>query len=191
MTRMPELESARLRIRELAREDLGAAHAIMLAGFPSEPAVTLQARRAWLDWTIASYEQLALLMQPPYGERAIVHKETGAVIGLIGFAPGLMPFGILPSLADPAAAPERGYTSEVAMFWAVAPAERRQGFAAEAARMMIDYAFGQMHLKRIVATTEHDNAGSQGVMRAAGMRLERNPGDKPPWMQVVGMRANR
>jgi len=190
MTRMPELESTRLRIRELTGGDLAAAHAIMLAGFPSEPAVTLEARRAWLAWTIASYEQLGLLKQPPYGERAMVRKDTGAVIGLIGFVPDLMPFGLLPSLADPVVTPERGYTAEVGMFWAVAPAERRQGFAAEAARAMIDYAFGPMRLKRIVATTEHDNESSQGVMRAAGMRLEQNPGAQPPWMQVVGVRMN-
>ena len=47
-----------------------------------------------------------------------------------------------------------------------------------------------MHLKRIVATTEHENAASIGVMRKAGMRLERNPFADPPWMQVVGIRDN-
>ena len=55
---------------------------------------------------------------------------------------------------------------------------------------MIGYAFGVLNLRRIVATTEHDNLASQGVMRTIGMRLERNPFPDPPWMQVVGIKEN-
>ena len=190
MTRMSLLESTRLHIRELREDDLETAHRILLTGFPSDPPVTLDARRAWLHWTILSYEQLALLYQPPYGERAIVHTQSHELIGLCGLVPLLMPFGMLPSLADPRATPERGYTPEVGLFWAIAPEHQRHGYAAEAARALIDYGFGVMHLKRIVATTEYHNMASMGVMRKAGMRLERNPGAMPPWMQVVGIRDN-
>ena len=63
-----------------------------------------------------------------------------------------------------------------------------QGYAAEAGRAMVAYAFSTLSLRRIVATTEHDNLASQGVMRAIGMRLERNPSPDPPWMQVVGIK---
>ncbi len=52
---------------------------------------------------------------------------------------------------------------------------------------MLDYAFGEMRLKRIVATTTYDNTASIGVMRKLGMQIERNPQDDPPWLQVVGL----
>ena len=190
MTRMPELETDRLRVRELREGDLERAHHVLLTGFPREPGVTLEARRRWLEWTIMSYEQLAMLQQPPYGERAIVDRGSGELVGLVGLAPSLMPFGVLPSMADRAVTAERGYTPEVGMFWALALEHRRKGYAAEAARALIVYGFSVMHLKRMVATTEYDNEGSMGVMRSAGMRVERNPGAMPPWMQVVGIREN-
>ena len=190
MTRMPPLESKRLLIRDLTMVDLETVHRILLACFPSDPPVTLDARRTWLRWTILSYEQLALLYQPPYGERAIVHAQSQELIGACGLVPSLMPFGMLPSLADPGASPESGYSPEVGLFWAIAPEHQRHGYATEAARALIDHGFGVMHLKRIVATTEYDNAASMRVMQKAGMRLERNPGANPPWMQVVGLRDN-
>jgi RimJ/RimL family protein N-acetyltransferase len=190
MTRMPLLESKRLHIRELREDDLETIHRILLAGFPSDPHVTREARGTWLHWTILSYEQLALLYQPPYGERAIVHTRSQEVIGACGLVPSLMPFGMLPSLADPVASRESGYSPEVGLFWAVAPEHQRNGYATEAARALIDYAFGRMHLKRIVATTEYENVASMGVMQRAGMRLERNTGAEPHFMQVVGVRDN-
>ena len=190
MTRMPVLESEQLQIRELREDDLATVHRILLAGFPSDPPVTLEERRTWLHWTILSYEQLALLHQPPYGERAIVHTQSQDLIGACGLVPSLMPFGMLPSFAEPGASPESEYTPEVGLFWAIAPEQQRHGYATEAARALIDYAFDVMHLKRIVATTEYDNVASMGVMRKAGMRLERNPDVEPHFMQVVGVRDN-
>jgi RimJ/RimL family protein N-acetyltransferase len=187
---MPLLDSPRLHIRELRQDDLDAVHRILLAGFPSDPPVMLEARSTWLHWTILSYEQLALLYQPPYGERAIVHTQTQQLVGACGLVPSLMPFGMLSSLADSAVSPERGYTPEVGLFWAISPEHQRHGYATEAARRLIDYAFGPMHLKRVVATTEYNNIASIGVMQKAGMRLERNPGAAPPFMQVVGVRNN-
>jgi hypothetical protein len=56
---------------------------------------------------------------------------------------------------------------------------------------MIDYAFQQLRLKRIVATTTYDNAASMGVMQKVGMRIARNPYPDPPWLQVVGVLENR
>ena len=80
-------------------------------------------------------------------------------------------------------------TPEVGLFWAIDPAQQRQGYATEAARALIDYAFDRLRLWRILATTEYDNHASQAVMLKAGMTLTRNPRPDPPWMQVVGVRT--
>ena len=53
---------------------------------------------------------------------------------------------------------------------------------------MIDYAFGELRLWRILATTQYDNLASQAVMRKLGMTVTRNPLPEPAWMQVVGVR---
>ena len=190
---MPALATERLLIRPLTLDDLPAIHRILdvelaEADFGGDGAQTLADRRAWLEWTVLAYQQLASLYQPPYGERGIALKEGGVLIGAVGFAPLLMPFGLLPGFAAEAAeAAQEPYTAEVGLYWAVSPAHQRRGYATEAARAMIEYAFRELRLKRILATTTHDNLASQGVMRKLGMRLEKNPHLEPPWLQVAGM----
>ena len=76
------------------------------------------------------------------------------------------------------------------MFYAISPAHQRRGYASEAARALVDYAFQRLNLKRVVATTNYDNAASIGVMRKLGMWVEKNPRPEPPWLQVVGVLEN-
>jgi RimJ/RimL family protein N-acetyltransferase len=170
--RIPPLRTPRLTVRELGAGDLGAVEEVLGGG-----------RERWLRWTASSYEQLAELRQPPYGERGIVLSESGRLVGLVGLVPSLGPFGRLPSW------PERGprLRPEVGLYWAVAPAFRRRGIAAEAAAALIDHAFAELGLARVVATTERDNLASIGVMRRLGMRIEENPVPEPAWFQVVGV----
>jgi ribosomal-protein-alanine N-acetyltransferase len=191
-TAMPLLETARLRIRSLTLDDLAAIHRILdvelaEAEFGSEGALTLAEREAWLRWTVLNYEQLGQLYQPPYGERAISLRATGQLIGAVGFAPAMGPWEQLPGLAGGSPRPHQRFTPAFGMYWAVAPAFQGQGYATEAARAMIDYAFQHLNLARVIATTNHDNVASQGVMRRLGMRLEKNPFPDPPWFQVVGV----
>ncbi len=55
---------------------------------------------------------------------------------------------------------------------------------------MVDLGFTELHLRRVLATAEHLNAASQGVMRKLGMRITRNPLPEPEWLQVVGILSN-
>src|SRR5205085_7665200 len=80
---------------------------------------------------------------------------------------------------------------EFGLYYALSPAYQRQGYATEATRALIDYAFTQLALKRIVATTTNENVASIAVMRKVGMRIEKNPYPDPPWFQVVGVLENR
>ena len=189
MTSMPTLETERLIIRPFAMGDLEAIHRILdvelaEADFGSEGAKTLDARREWLRWTILNTDQLARLSQPPYGERAIVLKSSGELIGAVGYVPCLNAFGQLPMFGGT----RDGLTSaEFGLYYALSPARHRRGYAAEAVRAMIDYAFRRLRLRRIIATTTYNNEASMGVMRKVGMRVERNPYPDPPWLQVVGI----
>lgn len=195
MLNMPTLETARLRIRPFVAEDLPDVHRLLdvelrEVDLGTDETGTLADRARWLQWAVLNYEQLARLRQPPYGDRAVVLKASRHLIGACGFVPCLNPFEQLPIFAS-AAAPEVLYTTELGLFYAISPAHRRQGYATEAARALVDYAFQHLHLKRIVATTGYANAASIGVMRNLGMRVEKNPRASPPWLQVVGVLENR
>ncbi len=119
-------------------------------------------------------------------------KDTGRLVGAVGLVPSYNAFAQLPAFryrsgAGPAA---HVYSPEVGLFYQIAQADRRQGYAAEAARALIDYMFETLHLGRIIATTDYDNAASIAVMGKLGMRIERNPSPDPPWLQVVGVLEN-
>ena len=191
---MPVLVTPRLAVRPFTLADLQAVHRVLDVDLePATGAETLTRRltqrRAWLEWSVRNYAALATLHQPPYGDRAVTLRATGEVIGAAGFAPVLAPMGQL-GKAKPTPA-DRLFTAEVGLFWAIAPRHRRQGYAAEAGRALIDYAFTHLHLRQVVATTEHANQASQGVMLKLGMRLERNEQAEPEWFQVVGVLENR
>jgi ribosomal-protein-alanine N-acetyltransferase len=188
-----DLETERLIVQPFAMDDLQDIHRILdveLAevNWGHDETKAIDERRQWLQWTVMNYDQLTKLYQPPYGERAIVLKQTGQPIGAIGFVPCLAPFEQLLSLHS--AEGLSLYTTEFGLYYALSPAYHRQGYATEAARAMTDYAFDTLKLKRIVATTTYDNDTSMGVMRKLGMRIERNPYSDPPWFQVVGILEN-
>jgi ribosomal-protein-alanine N-acetyltransferase len=184
------LETERLRIRAFLPEEAPAIHRILDLCFgegrlADDPAA-LAERHEWVAWGRLSEKWLDALHQPPYGERAIVLKSSGALIGAVGFVPLLMPFEQLPELGGSATPEAARATAEVGLFWAIDPAHQRQGYATEAARAMIDYAFSTLRLKRIMANTDFSNTASQGVMLKLGMRLARNPWPQPFWLQVIG-----
>jgi RimJ/RimL family protein N-acetyltransferase len=184
---MADLEPYR-RITLLCFGDEGASQDPSISDDPP----TIETSRRMHEWRVLNEEMLARLYQAPYGDRAIVLRETGLLIGSVGLVPYMDTFNIVPGLrfihSDDGSKPRA--TAEVGMFWAIDPAHQGQGYATEAARAMIDYLFTGVHLQRVIATTAFDNLASQAVMRKLGMRLERNETGRPPWLQVVGVLEN-
>jgi [ribosomal protein S5]-alanine N-acetyltransferase len=161
---MDALATERLVVRRLTVGDADAVERVL-----GEP------REEWLGWTVASYDRLAELHQPPYGERAVERRSDGRVVGLVGLVPSLAPFDW-----------SAFHRPEVGLYWATEPAERGRGYAGEAAAALIAYGFDHLHLARVIAMTDHENLASIGVMRKLGMHIVRNPNPEPPWLQVVG-----
>lgn len=195
--RVPPLETGRLLIRPFLLDDLAAIHHILdvelaQAEFGTEGAKSLSEREQWLQWTILNYAELAKLYQPPYGDRAVVLKQSGQLIGACGYVLCLDAFEQLPSL-HPAVQESKPAlnTTEFGLYYAISPSAQGQGYATEAARALAQYAFQALKLKRIIATTTADNAASMQVMRHLGMRIETNPFPEPPWLQVVGILDNQ
>lgn len=196
MLEMPALETTRLLIRPFVLEDLADAHRLFDielqdAVLHTDKMESLAERAEWLQWAARNPRQLAILEQPPYGDRAVVLKTTGELIGSVGFVPCLMPFEQLPGFAQGGMNTSHARsTPEMGLFYAFFPSHRRHGYAHEAAQALVDYAFQKLSLKRIVATTDYDNLASIGVMRKLGMRIEKNPFPEPSYLQVVGVLEN-
>lgn len=190
---MPVLETERLLIRPFIMEDLQDAHRLFdielnNASLYTERYDSLADRAEWLQWAVLNDRQLAKLNQPPYGDRAVILRSSGKLIGACGYVPCLNAFGQMPNLS---AHTRQGVTStEFGLFYAIAPAHQRRGYAVEAAHAMIDYAFQVLHLRRIVAETGYENHASIGVMKKLGMQVAHNPYPDPSWLEVVGVIEN-
>jgi RimJ/RimL family protein N-acetyltransferase len=183
--RIPVLETERLIIRELTMDDLEAINNVLNNSFGWE--MPVGERQRWLQWTVLGYEMFAMLEQPHYGERAVVSKETGEIIGAVGIVPYLDTFNRVAAFNR---APDAPATAEVGLFWAIAPARQGQGFAPEAARALVDYLFTQEKLGRIIATTGYENLPSQKVMQKVGMTIQHLKEPQLPDQFVVGVIEN-
>lgn len=179
--RFPTSETERLIVRPFSEADAEPRFALIREAFGTDWPPDQWAR--WHQWTLLSYEAFAAMWQPPYGDYAVALRTTGELVGSVGIAPAGVPWAALdsPTPADTWVSPEFG------LFWATAASQRGYGYATEAAQPIIRFLLDTLRVRRIVATTEYDNAASQAVMRKLGMTLRRNLGGDPPWCQIVGV----
>jgi RimJ/RimL family protein N-acetyltransferase len=190
---MKPIVTERLIIREFRPADLGEIYRILDVELKfidsKEQDSSITQRKQWLEWTIQGYKQNRLLLNPPYGDHAIVLKDSLQLIGACGFVPVLAPLGLLPyyRYISGAADTEQNYP-EVGIFFAVSSHYQCRGFAHEAASGLIKYGFETLKLQRIVGITHKYNNPSMAVLKRLGMRIETLPDHK--WMQVVGFAEN-
>jgi RimJ/RimL family protein N-acetyltransferase len=193
---MKMIETSRLIIRPFIMDDLESVHQILdlelkNSDFGTEGSQTFVERERWLQWTVLNYEQLSMLNQPPYGERAIVEKDSKRLIGVCGYVPCLDYFEQLCDMNQTETLSRKCFaTTEFGLFYAISKERQNFGFATEAAQAMVNNAFEQLHVKRVIATTTFDNEPSINVMRNIGMQIKKNPLPSPPWLQIVGVLYN-
>jgi len=184
------LETERLVLRRVALGDLS--FFVRIHGMPEvarglwpegRPR-TAEQTEAWLRYTLASYEALAL------GYLAVVRKADGALIGRCG----------LMDMAVEARAPEgrmrRGWFGreeapagvdlilECELGYTFDPAVWGQGYASEAAACVRDYARDGLRLGYVVSAILPGNAASRRVAERAGARADGQ-------MQAAGMVFDR
>ena len=93
-TRLPDLRTERLLVRELVETDLDVYIEAVDGAWGSR--TPREEHQRVLRWITASYAGLATVYQPPYGDRAVTLHD-GTLVGLVGLVPALGPF---PSLLD-------------------------------------------------------------------------------------------
>ncbi|WIG58005.1 MAG: hypothetical protein OJF49_000750 [Ktedonobacterales bacterium] len=155
------IQTERLLLRPFTLDDLERTHAL----FDRHPDVwrfdgryprSLEQRRRLLLWRIAELEYGGI------GALAVALRETGELIGQVGLQFWLC---------------ERtdGAMPEVELFYKFGRDYWGQGYATEAARALIFYAFTDLKLKRIVSTAARDNAHSVNLLRRVGMTISDDP----------------
>jgi RimJ/RimL family protein N-acetyltransferase len=186
---MRDLTTERLLLRRLLASDWPIAEVVFRQSWAYQRPATEdpQVLRDHFQRCVLADRVFEYLCQPPLTERAITLRRTGEVVGLAGFVACVAPFGQLPSFGG---YPNVPYTPEIELCWAVLPKHQGRGYATEAGRALVEFAFNDFRLKRVVACTDRTNLVSRRVMEKIGMRVELNPFPEPVWLQAVGWVAN-
>ncbi|MEK9498246.1 GNAT family N-acetyltransferase [Photorhabdus sp. P32] len=151
------LETDRLIMRAWREEDrLPFCHlnsnAEVMEYFPAT--LTAEQSNTMVDTIIQRFEQ-----QGGWGLWAVELKETGDFIGFVGLN---IPVAELP------------FSPCVEIGWRLDKPFWGKGYASEAARKTLDFAFTQLKLEEIVAFTTISNLRSQKVMERLGMVKDEN-----------------
>jgi RimJ/RimL family protein N-acetyltransferase len=164
---LPHLVTERLVLRPFGSDD-DAIHGLVFA----DPLVavpfagvtrTLEEVRAWL---VHRGLQAA---EDDLGFWAVVRRTDDALMGLVALQP-YVPWWIVWE-HDPTARHRR---VEVELSYALGRRHWGNGYATEAGRALVGYAFERLRLARIAYGVDGANEHSVGVMRRLGFRLERN-----------------
>jgi [ribosomal protein S5]-alanine N-acetyltransferase len=98
-------------------------------------------------------------VDPAFGQRLVVERETGLVVGGIGlFGP-----------------PEDG---QVEFGYGIVESHRGRGYATEAARALVEVALGLPGVTEIVAGVDPANPASVRVLEKAGLTFRSHDGDE-------------
>ncbi|MBD2020963.1 GNAT family N-acetyltransferase [Leptolyngbya sp. FACHB-36] len=148
-----ELYTDRLRLRPYTLEDLDALHALW-----TDPHV----RRYLFDdnvvskaWAAAAIDRaLACFQQQGLGQWCVFLQETTDLIGFAGFS-------------------DVEESEQLQMLYGLHPDYWGRGFATEAVKAIVRYAFEAQRLQQIVANTDVANLASANVVQRAGFRLDK------------------
>jgi len=147
------LQTHRLILRRLQRRDIPA-----LVDLWTDPEVTLYMggprKRDKLEADFA--KEAAHPFAEKYDLWPLVERRSGSVVGHCG---------LLEKEVDGKA--------EIELVYVIARSAWGNGFASEVARQLIEYAFRELKLTRLIALIEPENAASEAVARKAGMHLEK------------------
>ena len=165
---MTTMETARLTLRPLVMDDLPEFVEMMshpdvfpMMGFATTPgrgkrARTLEEWRPRFEYRIAQFEWEG------FGEWAIVLRDTGAFVGVVGLQFYLLDLGV-------------AVTPEIELFYGLKRECWDKGIMSEATGEVVRYAFETLRLRRITSVCFRENERSANVMRRVGMTVGPHP----------------
>ncbi|MBH8573832.1 GNAT family N-acetyltransferase [Nostocaceae cyanobacterium CENA369] len=148
---MPEIETARLRLRHFTPEDFDVLYRLY-----SDAEVMKYLSPRTREQTQASLDKhIQHWQENNYGMWAVIRKDSGKMIGRCGL-------GLLENTSEI----ELGYVFDKS-YW-------RMGLGTEASVATLKYGFLEVKLNRIVAIAHPQNLASVGVIEKIGMKYEKN-----------------
>ncbi len=148
---MPEIETSRLLLRLFTLDDFDD-----LFRLYSDPEVMRYLSRRTKEQTqISLYKHIEHWQTHNFGMWAVIHKETGMMIGRCGL-------GVLANTPEI----ELGYLFDKSYWY--------RGLATEAAIATLKYGFGEINLDRIVAIARPQNTASVRVIEKIGMKYQKD-----------------
>ena len=148
------LETARCVVREFVPEDLEAIRALYdeeAERFLEAPSEDTEKERKILEAYIDRVYRLC-----GYGHWAVISRQTGELIGRIGFS--------FPNSSAPGPAPDASFG------YLVRKDMRGKGIAREVCAALIEYGFSQLGFELIGADTALSNTASAKILRSFGFR---------------------
>ncbi len=142
------------------------------------------------DYEAARERFMHAVFQPPnseFGRLAVAIKSSGQVIGQIHLDPHVWTESFLTTSDNVTAGQNGNGTIEVELAFAFGMRYWGNGYAFEACKRMIDYAFEELHLRRLVGGAMLENERSINLHRRLGYRLVRNsnPDDPVGWITIL------
>lgn len=150
---LPSIETARLFLRVYAPGDLDARHAIrndpdIYQYFPpyyTPP--TKEKAREGIALSIQRWQENG------FGEFAVIEKISGELIGYCGLM-------------------HLDNTEEIEIYYGFPKKYWGKGYATEAARAVLKFAFDEVNLTQVVAVTNPKNIASQKVLEKIGLKFQ-------------------
>ncbi len=144
------INTERMVLREFVKSDVDALFQILaqpeVMQFSPTGALSFDMSAAKMQSFIDSYQEYG------YGKWAVIHRQTGRLIGYCGIAVEQI---------DGKIENELGYRFD-SNFWG-------QGLATEAASACLEYAFNTLHLEYVLGIVEPENIASVRVLQKVGM----------------------
>lgn len=147
------LETERLRLREFTLDDIAALHAVLgdpvaMRWYPAP--FDVEGVRGWIERNVGRYRREG------HGLWAMILKSSGEVIGDCGC-------GIQ----------EVEGKKEMEIAYHVRRDLWGNGYATEAARACMDYAFNKLRVKRVISMIRPENVNSRRVAEKNGLTCEK------------------
>ncbi len=146
-------ETARLRARQFLPADVDA-----FVAYRADPDVARF--QSWSDYTVEQGRALIESMTdvtpgaPGQWYQFALENADGALVG------------------DVALHVNESEPSEAEFGFTLASAHQRNGYGAEAVKGLLDYAFGSLRLRRLIAITDDRNAPAAALLERVGLRRE-------------------
>jgi ribosomal-protein-alanine N-acetyltransferase len=145
------LKTERLILRPMTKDDVEDVFTMRrddeIMRFIREPVVSRKEAEDWINMISSRWTKNGI------GFCGIIEKTSGKFAGWCG----------LWQLKE---------NQEIEVGYAIVKDFWRKGFASEAAKAILKYAFDELNLEKIVAVARPENAGSRGVMEKIGMRFD-------------------